>query len=76
MLVRPYLTDSDKVYRQGAITEVVERGPVKIGRVRWQLDSLDVYTQLVNDEKKKIELDQPAGSVVILAKTTSRHSTV
>ncbi len=26
---------SDKVYRQGAVTEVVERGPVSIGRVRW-----------------------------------------
>lgn len=70
VLVRPYLTDSDKVYRQGAITEVVERGPVKIGLVEWKLDSLDVYTQLVNKEKKKIELDQPAGSVVVLAKAT------
>ncbi len=34
-----------------------------------ELESLEVYTQLVNDEKKKIALEQPAGSVVILAKT-------
>lgn len=71
VLVRPYITDSDKLYRQGAITEVVERGPVTVNRVEWKLDSLDVYTQLVDKDKKKItSLDQPAGSVLVLAKTT------
>ncbi|WP_433012886.1 hypothetical protein [Kribbella sp. CA-294648] len=70
VLVRPYITDSDKLYRQGAITEVVERGPVTVGRVEWKLEALDVYTQLVNKEKKKIDLEQPAGSVVVLAKAS------
>lgn len=68
LLLRTYLTDQDKVYRQGSITEVVQQGPVTIGRVEWKLESLEVYTQLVDDEKKKIDLEQPAGSVVILAK--------
>ncbi|MEU4391018.1 hypothetical protein [Kribbella sp. NPDC023855] len=71
VLVRPYITDSDKVYRQGAITEVVERGPVIVDRVEWKLDSLDVYTQLVDKEKKTVtSLDRPAGSVIVLAKST------
>lgn len=70
LLVRPYLLDQDKVYRQGTITEVVQQGPVTIGQVQWKLESLEVYTQLVDAEKKKIALEQPAGSVVILAKAS------
>lgn len=70
VLLRPYLTDNDKLFRQGDITEVVERGPVTIDFVQWKLESLEVYTQLVNAEKKKIELDQPAGSVIVLAKAS------
>lgn len=70
LMLRTHLGDEETIYRQGTITEVVQQGPVTIGRVQWKLESLEVYTQLVNAEKKKISLDQPAGSVVILAKAS------
>jgi hypothetical protein len=69
LLLRPYLGDNgERTFRQGTVTEVAEQGPVTIAGVQWKLESLDVYTQLVNEEKKKIALTQPAGSVVIVAK--------
>jgi hypothetical protein len=66
LTVRTYLGDDEKVYRQGAVTEVVGHGPVEIDHVRWQLDSLQPYTKLVDKEKKEIEFDHPTGSVIIL----------
>ena len=67
LLLRVYLDDAETVYDNGAVTEVVEQGPATIGLVEWKLDSLQPYTQLMDAEKKKIDLDQPAGSVVIVA---------
>ncbi|HEY0619186.1 MAG TPA: hypothetical protein VGD15_16405 [Kribbella sp.] len=66
LLSRTYLGDAERVYRDGAVTEVAGQGPVTIGKVRWNLDSLQPYTQLADSERKKIELEQPAGSVVIV----------
>jgi hypothetical protein len=68
MLLRPYLDNAETIYKNGAVTEMVQQGPVTIDRVQWRLESLEEYTQLVNTEKKTISLDQPAGSVIILAK--------
>ncbi|WP_020386715.1 hypothetical protein [Kribbella catacumbae] len=70
LMLRTHLGDEETIYRQGTINEVVQQGPVTIGRVQWKLESLEVYTQLVDGEKKKISLDQPEGSVVILAKVS------
>jgi hypothetical protein len=70
LLLRTYLADDDKLFRQGEITEVVQQGPVTVGKVEWKLESLEVYTQLVNAEKEKVKLEQPAGSVVIVAKAS------
>ncbi|NEA33339.1 hypothetical protein [Streptomyces sp. SID13031] len=67
LLLQTYLGDPEKVYKDGSVTEVVQQGPVTIDRVQWKLESLEAYTQLVDAEKKKISLDQPAGSVVIVA---------
>ncbi|MEV6416990.1 hypothetical protein [Kribbella sp. NPDC051718] len=67
MLLRPYLGDTETIYKNGAVTEVVQQGPVTIEQVQWKLESLEEYTQLVDTEKKTISLDQPAGSVIILA---------
>jgi hypothetical protein len=66
LLLRTYLGDEERVYRDGAVTEVAGRQPVTIGKVRWKLDSLKPYTQLADAEHKKIDLEQPAGSVIIL----------
>jgi hypothetical protein len=68
LLLRTYLGDPERVYKGGAVTEVVQQGPVTIDRVQWKLESLEEYTQLVDTEKKTISLDHPAGSVLILAK--------
>jgi hypothetical protein len=67
LVLRTYIGDPETVYKDGAVTEVVQQGPVTIDRVQWKLESLEEYTQLVDTEKKKISLDQPAGSVVIVA---------
>ncbi|GAA0936193.1 hypothetical protein GCM10009554_23520 [Kribbella koreensis] len=67
LLLRTYLGDTEKVYKSGTVTEVVQQGPVTIDRVQWKLESLEEYTQLVNEEMKTISLDQPAGSVIIVA---------
>jgi hypothetical protein len=68
LIVRTYLGDEEQIYNNGAVDEVVSQGPVVIGKVEWKLESLRPWTQLVDAEKKPIELDQPAGSVVIVAK--------
>lgn len=70
LLLRTYLGDDERLYKEGAVNEVVERGPVTIGNVAWKLDSFQPYTQLVDEEKKPISLEQPAGSVVILVKAS------
>jgi hypothetical protein len=69
LLLRTYLGDEEKVYKDGQITEVTKQGPVTIGDVEWKLVALQPWTQLVDAEKKPIQLDdQPAGSVVIVAR--------
>lgn len=68
LLLQTYIGDPETVYEAGSVTEVVQQGPVTVDRVEWKLESLEEYTQLVDTEKKKISLDQPAGSVVIVAK--------
>ncbi|MFC5261701.1 hypothetical protein ACFPJ1_06215 [Kribbella qitaiheensis] len=67
LVLRVYLDDEENVYDNGAVTEVVGPGPATIGLVEWKLDSLQPYTKLVDDNNKPIDLDQPAGSVVIVA---------
>lgn len=67
LLLRVYLDDEEQIYDNGAVTEVAGPGPATIGLVEWKLESLQPYTKLVDEEKKEIDLDQPAGSVVIVA---------
>ncbi|GAA1564281.1 hypothetical protein GCM10009789_16950 [Kribbella sancticallisti] len=68
LLLRTYLGDEERIYNEGAITEVVTGGPVTIGNVEWKLEALQPWTQLVDAEKKPISMDQPAGSVVVVAR--------
>ncbi|QNE19876.1 hypothetical protein F1D05_20635 [Kribbella qitaiheensis] len=70
LTVHNYLGDAERVFREGAVTEVDGHGPVEIGKIRWQLDSLQPYTRLIDKEKKEIEFDHPAGSVIILVKVS------
>jgi hypothetical protein len=70
LTVSNYLGDEERVFREGAVTEVAGHGPVEIAKVRWQLDSLQAYTRLVDENKKEVTIDHPAGSVIIVAKVS------
>jgi hypothetical protein len=70
LTVSNYLGDAERVYQEGAVTEVVGHGPVEVAKVRWQLDSMQAYTRLVGEDKKEITMDHPAGSVIILVKVS------
>jgi hypothetical protein len=69
---RGYLDNDEQLFKNGRITEVVPQGtPVTVGDVEWKLDSMQAYTRLVNTEGEEItSLDQPAGSMVVMAKLT------
>ncbi|GAA1573383.1 MULTISPECIES: hypothetical protein [Kribbella] len=68
--LRPYLNSDEDAYKEGRIDQVVSQGPVTVADVEWKLDSLKVYTQLLNEDGEPIELDGPAGTVVVLASIT------
>jgi hypothetical protein len=70
VMVRPYLDDDERLFDQGRINKVISKGPVTVGHVDWQLDSLQAYTRLVDNEGEEISLGAPAGSVIIVAKLT------
>ncbi|TWD80601.1 hypothetical protein FB561_1684 [Kribbella amoyensis] len=67
LLLRTYLGDDERVFEEGAVTEVVSKGPVTIDNVTWKLDSMQPYTTLVDKDKKAIKLDnQVAGTTVVV----------
>ena len=70
VMLRPYLDDQERLYDQGRIDQVVKHGPLTIGNVEWKLDSLKAYTKLIDDEGEAISMDQPAGSVILVATLT------
>jgi hypothetical protein len=66
LLVRPYLGDPETLYNQGTVNETVSRGPVTMDKVRWQVGSMQLYTHLVDEDQRKITLDNNVpGSVVV-----------
>ncbi|MGW6197586.1 hypothetical protein ACWF0M_15690 [Kribbella sp. NPDC055110] len=69
-VVRPYLSDSEDLYKQGRIDEVVSQGPVTVQDIEWKLDSMKVYTAILNEDGEAIELAAPAGSTYVLATLT------
>jgi hypothetical protein len=68
--LRPYVSDDENLYKQGRIDEVVSQGPVTVQDIEWKLDSLQAYTTLLDEDGEPIELDGPAGSIIILATLT------
>ena len=43
--------------------------------VEWPLDSLKVYTRLLRTDKEEVEVDVPAGAVIVVALLTLKPST-
>jgi hypothetical protein len=70
ILLRPYLTDTERIYEQGRIDEVVDQGPVTIAHVEWKLDSLKAYTTILDKDGEAIDLGGPAGSTIVVATLT------
>ncbi|TCC11773.1 hypothetical protein [Kribbella soli] len=69
-VVHPYLSDDEDLYKQGRIDEVVSQGPVTVQSIEWKLDSLKVYTAILNEDGEAIDLAAPAGSTYVLATLT------
>ncbi|MFF1818892.1 hypothetical protein ACFVWG_16440 [Kribbella sp. NPDC058245] len=67
LMLRTYLGDPEQNYNDGAIEHVIDKGPVTIGKVGWQLDSMTVYTRLVDAKGKEISVNKPAGAVIVVA---------
>lgn len=59
LVLRTYIGDEETVYKAGNVNEVVHQGPVTIGNVEWKLESLQPWTQLVDEEKEKISITAP-----------------
>jgi hypothetical protein len=72
LLVRPFLGDIEAAKKESFITDVVEKGPVVVEDLEWTLESLRAYTQLVDKDKRPIELDVPGGAVIVLAEFSIR----
>ena len=68
LMLRTYLDDEEQRFNDGTVTEVVGRGPVEIGHIKWKIDSMQAYTKLVDDQKEPIDLDVPAGATIVLVK--------
>lgn len=69
-LLHPYLSDDEDLYKQGRIDEVVSQGPITVQDIEWKLDSLKIYTAILNADGEAIELAAPAGSTYVLATLT------
>ncbi|ONI67801.1 hypothetical protein BWI15_32475 [Kribbella sp. ALI-6-A] len=66
LLVRTYLGDPETLYNQGTVSETVSRGPVTMEKVRWQLGTMQLYTQLIDEDRRKVVLENNVpGSVVV-----------
>jgi hypothetical protein len=70
VLLQPYLSDDERIHEEGRIDEVVSQGPVTVQSIEWKLDSLKAYTKLVDEDGEAIEVDAPAGSVIVVAAFT------
>ena len=70
VMIRPYVSDDEDLWKQGRVDQVVSQGPVTVANVEWKLDSLKAYTQILNEEGEPIELDGPAGTTLVLATLT------
>ena len=67
LMLKTYLGDPEQNFNDGAINKVVAKGPVTLGRVQWQLDSMSVYTRLVDNDGEEVKVPRPAGSVIVVA---------
>jgi hypothetical protein len=70
VMLRPYLSDDERIFDEGRINKVISQGPVTVGHVEWKLDSLKAYTTILDKDGEKISMGEPAGSIIIVATLT------
>ena len=67
LAVRAVLGDQDTLEAEIPITQVAKKGPATVDDVVWELDSLQIYTRLVNADKEPVDADVPDGAVIVKA---------
>jgi hypothetical protein len=67
LAVRTVLGSQDTFEQEIPITQVAKKGPATVDDVVWELDSLQIYTRLVNENKEPVEADVPDGAVIVKA---------
>lgn len=70
VMLRPYLSDDERIYDEGRVDKVISQGPVTVQHVEWKLDSLKATTTLLDKDGETISMDEPAGSVIVVATLT------
>jgi hypothetical protein len=71
LLVRTYLGDPETIYKEGTVTETVAKGPVTLENVRWEVEKMQPYTQLLDEDGRRVGLQNNVpGSVVIAVHVT------
>jgi hypothetical protein len=67
LAVRAVLGSQDTFEQEIPVTQVAKKGPATVDNVVWELDSLQVYTRLVNENKEPVDADVPDGAVIVKA---------
>ncbi len=70
LTVRMELADEDTFKKEAPVTEVVAKGSAEVDDVKWQLDSLKVYTRLLDEKNEEVEVEVPDGAVIVYATIT------
>ena len=67
LAVRTVLGSQDTFEQEIPITQVAKKGPATVDDVVWELESLQVYTRLVNQDKEPVDAKVPDGAVIVKA---------
>ncbi|MEV6284573.1 hypothetical protein [Kribbella sp. NPDC051770] len=71
LLLRTYLGSAEKNFKSGSASEAVAKGPVTLDHVRWQVDGMQPYTQVLGDEGRRAGLENNVpGSVVVAVRVS------
>lgn len=71
-VVRPFLGDDyENMQRAKTINRVVERGgPATVDGIEWKVNSMKAYTRLLDTDREAIDLDVPAGAIIVVVDAT------
>jgi hypothetical protein len=71
LTVRMELGDEDTFKKEAPVTEVVgKKTTAEVEDIKWRLDSLAVYTRLLDEKKEEVDVEVPDGAVIVYATLT------